>query len=134
MIQGDHNTSFYHISTIARRKRNHIASVNRGCLETFSPSRGIRQGDPLSPYLFIMCMEYLGYLIEEKCTARLWNPIKASRSGKTFSHLFLQMICLFLPMLIWKTTLLLMTCSRSFVLSLVRKSVLLKPVFSFLQT
>lgn len=27
MIQGDHNTSFYHISTIARRKRNHIASV-----------------------------------------------------------------------------------------------------------
>lgn len=27
MIQGDHNTSFYHISTIARRKRNHIASI-----------------------------------------------------------------------------------------------------------
>lgn len=27
MIQGDRNTSFYHVSTIARRKRNHIASV-----------------------------------------------------------------------------------------------------------
>ena len=61
---------------------------NGGCLETFSPSRSIRQGDPLSPYLFIMCLEYLGYLIEEKCTARLWNPIKASKSGPTFSHLF----------------------------------------------
>ena len=27
MIQRDRNTSFYHISTLARRKRNHIASV-----------------------------------------------------------------------------------------------------------
>lgn len=27
MIQGDCNTSFYHTSTLARRKRNHIASV-----------------------------------------------------------------------------------------------------------
>ena len=35
-----------------------------------------------------MCMEYLGYLIEKKCIARLWNPIKASKSDPTFSHLF----------------------------------------------
>lgn len=27
MIQGDRNTSIYHVSTITRRKRNHIASV-----------------------------------------------------------------------------------------------------------
>ena len=27
MIQGDRNTSFYHVSTLARRKRNHIASI-----------------------------------------------------------------------------------------------------------
>ena len=61
---------------------------NRGCPDPFTPSRGIRQGDPLSPYLFILCMEYLGHLIDEKCTSKDWNPVKASRSGPALSHLF----------------------------------------------
>ena len=33
-------------------------------------------------------MEFLGHLIEEKCEAKLWAPVKASRSGPSFSHLF----------------------------------------------
>lgn len=61
---------------------------NDGCLDFFHPSRGIRQGDPFSPYLFILCMEYLGHLIKEKCAAKTWSPVKATRSGPSFSHLF----------------------------------------------
>ena len=33
-------------------------------------------------------MEFLGHLIEEKCDAKLWTPVKASRSVPAFSHLF----------------------------------------------
>ena len=51
---------------------------NGGALEPFHPTRGIRQGDLLSPYLFILCMEVLGAMINEKCNEKLWNPIKAS--------------------------------------------------------
>ena len=34
--------------------------INGISKEKIQPSRGIRQEDPLSPYIFIICMEYLG--------------------------------------------------------------------------
>ena len=66
-----------------------LSMLVNGCtLEAFNPSRGIRQEDHLSLYLFIMCMEYLGCLIEEKCSKDLWFPLKASRGNIKISHLF----------------------------------------------
>ena len=60
---------------------------NGGSLEPFFPSRGIGQRDPLSLYLFILCMEYLGQLIKGKCRQKLWRLVKALQGGLPFSHL-----------------------------------------------
>ena len=62
--------------------------VNGNALEAFSPSRGIRQGDPLSPYLFILCMEYLDSHVEEKCSKGAWIPLNASCGNIKISHPF----------------------------------------------
>ena len=62
--------------------------VNGSTLDPIRPSRGIRQGDPISPYLFILCTEYLGFLIEKKCSNGSWCSLKASHGNIKISHLF----------------------------------------------
>ena len=69
---------------------------NGSKLQPFCPSRGIRQGDPISPYLFLLCMEFLGAQISRMCEENRWDMIKASRNGPGFSHvLFTDDILLF---------------------------------------
>ncbi|XP_071916201.1 uncharacterized protein [Coffea arabica] len=52
------------------------------------PSRGIRQGDPLSPYLFLFCSEGLSNLMARAIENRQITGIKVSRNGPVLSHLF----------------------------------------------
>ena len=53
----------------------------------FQPSRGIRQGDPLPPYIFVLCIERLAQLINMAVDAKLWDPIHISRYGPKLSYL-----------------------------------------------
>ncbi|OMO51274.1 reverse transcriptase [Corchorus capsularis] len=56
--------------------------------EIFYPTRGIRQGDPLSPYLFLLCMEGLSSLISAASRSGSIHGISISRSVPRVSHLF----------------------------------------------
>ena len=51
------------------------------------PTRGVRQGDPLSPYLFILCLERLSLKLEEAVRDKLLHPI-SFRGQVRLSHLF----------------------------------------------
>uniref|UniRef100_A0A2N9J884 Reverse transcriptase domain-containing protein n=1 Tax=Fagus sylvatica TaxID=28930 RepID=A0A2N9J884_FAGSY len=52
------------------------------------PSRGIRQGDPLSPYLFLLCAEGLSALLRQASISGRLRGIQTSRGGPWVSHLF----------------------------------------------
>ena len=49
---------------------------------------GIGQGDAISPYVFVLCMERLGHLINDSINSGQWKPIRLSRNGPLLSHLF----------------------------------------------
>lgn len=51
------------------------------------PSRGLRQGDPLSPYLFVLCTEILVQMIKKAEEKQLLSGLKVARGAPAVSHL-----------------------------------------------
>lgn len=52
-----------------------------------TPTRGLRQGDPLSPYLFLLCAEGFSALLQHKVSQGLLRGITICPSAPTIHHL-----------------------------------------------
>src|SRR3990170_2590500 len=60
---------------------------NGGKLDAFKPSRGIRQGDPISPYLFLIAAEGLSCLLKSSSQSSNLAGIKVAPTAPTINHL-----------------------------------------------
>ncbi|KAA3480252.1 reverse transcriptase [Gossypium australe] len=68
--------------------------VNGLASESFLPFRGLRQGDPLSPFLFLFCGEGLSSLMRLANAGNRIKGVKASRNGPTITHLLFADDCI----------------------------------------
>ncbi|XP_060965331.1 uncharacterized protein LOC133034293 [Cannabis sativa] len=62
-------------------------SINGYLTDPFHSTRGIRQGDPLSPYLFLLIAEGLSAAIRLQETQALFSGIQICRGASPLSHL-----------------------------------------------
>ena len=69
----------------------HINGVPQGHI---IPSRGLRQGDPLSSYLFLLYAKDLAALLRQEAHDKVLRGVSACQKGPKISHLFFADDCL----------------------------------------
>ena len=62
--------------------------VNGHLSSSLIPQRGLRQGDPFSPYLFLSCVEGLGAMIKQAYRSKMLQGISIARGAPTITHVF----------------------------------------------
>ena len=62
--------------------------VNGKLTDAFTPQRGLRQGDPLSPYLFILCAEAFSVLLHRAELDGSIQGVKVCVEALIINHIF----------------------------------------------
>ena len=61
--------------------------VNGIPTNSFRPTRGIYQGDPLSPFLFSLCTEGLSVLLRKAASDNCLKGLRMGQTGPEITHL-----------------------------------------------
>lgn len=69
--------------------------VNSNLYESVKLDRGLRQGDPISPYLFILCVKWLSRKIKFYQDSNRLKDIKVCRGAPAISHPFFAIDSIF---------------------------------------
>lgn len=84
---------FIHWIMLSITTVNFSLSINGFTSEKWTPNRGIRQGDPLSPHIFIMCLHFLILKFVEGHQNKLFHGFSNKQKHSTNTLFFvLQMI------------------------------------------
>ena len=94
---------WYYLKDIMRKMgfRERLINLVMGCVKIVSyfvlvngdpygmifPTKGIKQGDPLSPFLFLLCMEWLNGLIKKAELQGDIHGYSLCRRGPKLTHL-----------------------------------------------
>ena len=62
--------------------------INGAPTEAIHPSRGLRQGDLLLPYLFLLCSEGLHFLLHMAAESKQFRWVSICKKGSRLIHLF----------------------------------------------
>jgi hypothetical protein len=81
------DSRWIHLIMTCVRSVSYFVVVNGQLVGNTVPSRGIRQGDPISPYLFLLCTEALSSLISQAVEASVITGVPTSPRGPQISHL-----------------------------------------------
>lgn len=73
---------------------NYTVGIKGEASESFSPTKGLRQGDPLSPYLFLLCAEGLSCLLKEAKIKKELKGVPIGREKFSTSHLLFTDDCI----------------------------------------
>ncbi|KAA3459595.1 reverse transcriptase [Gossypium australe] len=73
---------------------SYTVGINKSISEVFFPSRGLRQGDPLSPFLFLICAEGLSTLLKEAKNKGLMIGSPIGRERFSLNHLLFADDCI----------------------------------------
>jgi hypothetical protein len=88
MIRLGFDERWIHLVMSCVRSVQYSMVVNGNLVGNIYPTRGIRHGDPISPYLFIICADALNSLIYRAVDTGIITGVPTSPSGPRLSHLF----------------------------------------------